>query len=116
LLLIGRSIWLPYVLLTSVYLMIVYNAFAFLVLPVVLWAGGRASLQHLALRLLLVRNRTAPWKYVDFLDEATDRLLLRKVGGGYVFVHRLLLEYLADLYTHGTAETTRRAPDVSPAH
>jgi energy-coupling factor transporter ATP-binding protein EcfA2 len=114
LLLIGRSIWLPYVLLTSVYLMIVYSVIAFLVLPVVLWAGGRASLQHLTLRILLVRNRTAPWKYIDFLDEATDRLLLRKVGGGYVFVHRLLLDYLADTDTHGAAETTPRTPDVSP--
>lgn len=64
--------------------------------PVMLWVGGRAVLQHLVLRLLLVRGGAAPWGYVSFLDEATDRLFLRRVGGGYVFVHRLLLEYLAD--------------------
>jgi hypothetical protein len=66
-------------------------------MPIILWAGAQASLQHLILRILLVRNRAAPWKYIRFLDEATDRLFLRKVGGGYVFVHRLLLDYFADL-------------------
>jgi hypothetical protein len=66
-------------------------------LPVMLWVGGRSALQHLVLRTLLVRNRAAPWNYVRFLDETTDRLILRKVGGGYVFVHRLLLDYFADL-------------------
>jgi len=34
---------------------------------------------------------------VTFLDEAAERLLLRKVGGGYIFVHRLLLDYFASL-------------------
>jgi hypothetical protein len=84
----------------------VYFLYTFLIflLPVMLWVGGRASLQHLALRLLLVRNRAAPWKYVSFLDEATDRLFLRKIGGGYVFVHRLLLDYFADLQEDGTKD------------
>jgi hypothetical protein len=84
----------------------VYSLLDFLpfLVPVMLWVGGRASLQHLALRLLLVRNRAAPWKYVSFLDEATDRLFLRKIGGGYVFVHRLLLEYFADLQEDGTKD------------
>jgi hypothetical protein len=30
-----------------------------------------------------------------FLDQATSLVFLRKVGGGYVFIHRLLLEYFA---------------------
>jgi hypothetical protein len=30
--------------------------------------GGRPSLQHLLLRLLLVYNGFAPWKYSEFLD------------------------------------------------
>jgi hypothetical protein len=83
-----------------------------LLLPILLWAGGKASLQHLVLRYLLVRNGVAPWRYVRFLDEASDRLFLRKVGGGYVFVHRLLLEYFADL-RHGEAATaTPRTADA----
>jgi len=33
---------------------------------------------------------------VAFLDDATVRVLLRRVGGGYSFNHRLLMDYLAD--------------------
>jgi hypothetical protein len=29
--------------------------------------------------------------------QTTDRILLRKVGGGYIFIHRYLLEYFAGL-------------------
>jgi len=35
--------------------------------------------------------------YVSFLDYATERILLYKVGGSYMFVHRQLLEYFAAL-------------------
>lgn len=38
-------------------------------------------------------------RYVDFLDYAAERILLRKVGGGYMFIHRLLLKYFAELDT-----------------
>lgn len=58
--------------------------------------GGLACLRHLLLRAMLVRNDLAPWAYARFLDDAAARMLLRKVGGGYVFVHRLLLEWFAE--------------------
>jgi hypothetical protein len=61
--------------------------------------GGRACLQHLGLRLFLVRNGSAPWRYAGFLDYAAERLFLRKVGGGYVFIHRLLQDHFAARYT-----------------
>jgi hypothetical protein len=35
---------------------------------------------------------------VDFLDYAAERIFLRKVGGGYIFIHRLLQEYFAARY------------------
>jgi hypothetical protein len=57
--------------------------------------GGRACLQHFALRLVLWYNNFAPLHYIRFLDYAAARLFLRKVGGGYVFAHHLLLEYFA---------------------
>jgi len=57
--------------------------------------GGRACLHHFALRLVLWQKNFAPLKYIRFLDYATARIFLRKVGGGYVFVHRMLLEYFA---------------------
>src|SRR5207247_393146 len=57
--------------------------------------GGHAYLHHFALRLVLWHNNFAPLNYVRFLDYATARIFLRQVGGGYVFVHRMLLEYFA---------------------
>jgi predicted NACHT family NTPase len=59
--------------------------------------GGFACLQHLALRFALWRSGALAWNIAAFLDEAADRILLRKVGGGYIFIHRLLLEYFAGL-------------------
>ncbi|MBV9688245.1 MAG: TIR domain-containing protein [Ktedonobacteraceae bacterium] len=59
--------------------------------------GGRACIQHLILRALLWHAKSIPWNYPRFLDYAAERILLRKVGGGYVFVHRLLLDYFAEL-------------------
>lgn len=57
--------------------------------------GGRACLQHFALRLSLYRKGFIPWNYAHFLDYATERIFLQKVGGGYIFIHRLLLEHFA---------------------
>jgi hypothetical protein len=42
-------------------------------------------------------NGHAPLNYIRFLDYAAERILLRKVGGGYIFVHRMLLDYFASL-------------------
>jgi DNA polymerase III delta prime subunit len=49
------------------------------------------------LRLLLSWQGNLPWALIPFLDEATERLFLRKAGGGYIFVHRLLRDYFANL-------------------
>jgi hypothetical protein len=57
--------------------------------------GGHAYLHHFALRLVLWQKNLAPLHYIRFLDHATARIFLRKVGGGYVFIHRMLLEYFA---------------------
>jgi hypothetical protein len=59
--------------------------------------GAQSCLSHLALRLVVWWHNLAPWKYAQFLDTAVDRIFLRNVGGGYIFVHRLLLEYFAEL-------------------
>jgi hypothetical protein len=63
-----------------------------------LMTGGDACLKHFVLRVLLIRNGSTPWNYVKFLDYAADRILLRKVGGGYMFIHRMLLEWFAARY------------------
>jgi hypothetical protein len=59
--------------------------------------GGLACVQHLLLRIVLYLSRQMPWNIAGFMDYAVERIFLRKVGGGYIFVHRLLLEYFAAL-------------------
>jgi len=61
-----------------------------------LWLGGQAVVEHFALRIMLWLEGYTPFNFVGFLDSAARLILLRKVGGGYVFVHRLLLEHLAE--------------------
>lgn len=61
-----------------------------------LWFGGLDVLSHYVLRLLLAGQDDWPLDLVRELDHATDDLrLLRRVGGGYMFLHRYLLEYFA---------------------
>lgn len=59
--------------------------------------GGLACIEHVVLRLFLWRGGVLPWKLARFLDYAAERILLRRIGGGYIFMHRLLLEYFASL-------------------
>ena len=59
--------------------------------------GGFAVIEHFALRFVLYRKGLLPWNLVSFLDYSTERIFLRKVGGGYVFVHRMLMDYFASL-------------------
>jgi len=59
--------------------------------------SGLAVLRHYIIRFLLARSYTFPWHAPRFLEEATARILLRRIGGGYSFPHRLLLDYFADL-------------------
>lgn len=75
--------------------------------------GGLACLRHGVIRLLLWRSQAIPWNYPRFLDDAAERILLRKVGGGYIFVHRLLLEYFASLDTTPTPDAARAKRDWS---
>jgi tetratricopeptide (TPR) repeat protein/energy-coupling factor transporter ATP-binding protein EcfA2 len=59
---------------------------------------GFACIKHLVLRLILYRYNYIAWNYTHFLEYSTERIFLQKVGGGYIFVHRLLLEHFAALY------------------
>jgi hypothetical protein len=70
-----------------------------------LFFGGFACLSHLALRLVLWRIGALPLATVHFLDYATERVFVRKVGGGYTFVHRLLQDYFAALKNDTNGQT-----------
>jgi hypothetical protein len=59
-----------------------------------LYIGGLACLQHLTIRTLLWQNHRAPWNYAPFLNYATNRLIIKQVGSGYLFIHELLRQNL----------------------
>jgi hypothetical protein len=56
---------------------------------------GTACLQHFTLRFILWCRGVAPWHYARFLDYATERMLLQRVGGRYRFIHDLLRDHFA---------------------
>ncbi len=57
--------------------------------------SGQVLIQHLIIRIILWWNRCAPWNYAKFLDFVTRSMLLRRAGGGYLFIHRSFMEHLA---------------------
>jgi len=57
--------------------------------------GGYAVVSHLALRLTLWRRGRLPWRVGALLEESAERALLRRIGGGYIFLHRIFLDYFA---------------------
>ncbi|HEX9669011.1 MAG TPA: hypothetical protein VGC93_05955, partial [Thermoanaerobaculia bacterium] len=61
-----------------------------------LWYGGADVIYHWVLRLILSAQRRLPLRLSRFLDYAAEELgFLQKVGGGYMFIHRYLLEHFA---------------------
>jgi hypothetical protein len=61
------------------------------------WFGGFDLFSHYCLRAMLSAGRRLPFDCTKFLDYATQRKLIYRRGGGYVFAHRLLMEHLAGL-------------------
>ncbi|MEZ4702230.1 MAG: hypothetical protein R2834_17990, partial [Rhodothermales bacterium] len=60
--------------------------------------GMQEVLQHYILRRMLSKKGMLPFRLVAFLDYAASELnFLQKVGGGYIFLHRYLLEYFAEI-------------------
>ena len=59
--------------------------------------GGSAVIKYYVLRLTLWWSGYIPLDFVGFLDQCAKLILLKKVGGAYIFIHRMLLEYFADL-------------------
>lgn len=67
-------------------------------LPIAFWYGGLDIIQHYTLRLIFIIQGHTPRNYARFLDYAVDLIFLQKVGGGYRFIHRMLLEHSAEMY------------------
>lgn len=62
-----------------------------------LWYGVQEAIQHYILRFILYWLGYTPLCYANFLDHAARLVFLQKVGGGYIFIHRLLLEHFAEM-------------------
>jgi DNA polymerase III delta prime subunit len=56
---------------------------------------GAACIQHFTLRFILWCCGVIPWHYARFLDYATERMFLQRVGGRYRFIHDLLRDHFA---------------------
>ena len=57
--------------------------------------GGVDVFQHYLLRVILAAKRYAPLNYPRLLEHTTRLILTQKVGGGYIFIHRFVLEHFA---------------------
>jgi hypothetical protein len=66
-------------------------------LPLAIQHGGNAVIQHYLLRSILTYNDFIPNQLVSFLDYSSDLIFLRKIGGGYIFIHRTMMEYFAEM-------------------
>lgn len=78
----------------SIRAMVILGVSSGLVVGLVL-GGTDTVVKHLVLRVMLWRNADIPANYAKLLDDASSLILMRKVGGGYIFVHRYLLEHFA---------------------
>jgi hypothetical protein len=61
--------------------------------------------QHRRLLRHLKHADVVPRDYVRFLDFAAEHVLLQRIGGGYRFIHALLLDYFADLWAEESEGT-----------
>ena len=54
-------------------------------------------IKHYSLRLILWLNGHTPLNFIKFLDQCAKLIFLKKVGGGYIFIHRMLWKFLGYL-------------------
>lgn len=88
-LIIGMNGWLGLVLVIGLILALVVG----------MNFGGASVIQHYILRFILSLDNLLPFRLIPFLDYCVDLIFLRRVGGGYIFVHRLLMEHFAAMET-----------------
>ena len=55
-------------------------------------------INHFFSRWLLHHSGYLPWHIKDFTEYATERIFLRQVGGGYIFIHSMLMEHFAEMW------------------
>lgn len=68
---------------------------AFIGLSRGLTLGGMSALRHLVIRTQLVRAGVMRARYLRFLHDAEQRILLYRAGSGFILPHRLLQQHLS---------------------
>jgi hypothetical protein len=58
--------------------------------------GGTSCIQYFVMHLIHYWNGYVPWNYTKFLNYATERTILQRVGGSYRFIHSLLQEHFVN--------------------
>lgn len=69
--------------------------------------GGFTVIMHWVLRLWMSWTTPLPLRLVRTLDRFVELDLMRRVGGGYVFLHRTLLDYFAEDATAPSSDEKR---------
>jgi eukaryotic-like serine/threonine-protein kinase len=59
--------------------------------------GGLDVIQHYTLRVVMRFEGYIPSQFVLFLEHAVGLVFMQRAGGGFIFVHRSLLEHFAHL-------------------
>jgi hypothetical protein len=83
--------------------------------PFIIW---NVIIRHLVryrlLRLMLVRQGLLPRRLDELLEHARTRLLLYRIGDGYLFTHRMLFDHLAneDREVHGPVSSLTRTENI----
>lgn len=75
--------------------------------------GGYTAILHYILRFILSAKSYLPWNLVRFLSHATELNFMRRVGGGYIFIHRMVMEHFANL-TDGDIEKLASPKKINP--
>lgn len=58
-----------------------------------------SAIQVYTLRIVFSASNFLPFRIIRFLDHCVDLVFLRRVGNAYIFIHPLLMEYFAAMYS-----------------
>lgn len=81
---------------------------AAVVILAALIGGVDVPVKHYTLRVLLFLSDGVPLRLLKELKEISQILLIRRVGGGFIFVHRYLLEYFAAQEARGSQKMPKK--------
>jgi hypothetical protein len=66
--------------------------------------GGAVLARHKNLRKLIAQRGYFPRDCKGFLEYSASRVIMRRAGGGYVFIHSYMQDYLASLWEDEDAQ------------